>query len=247
MAQALPRASFNSAGLVRLLADLELADGADPPVAGTKQSVRQSVAERLSLWLDWTDAVALSDALTGAQATPVQDAATTVASPAAVLDELARLRATLTRAIQNDELLSAPTARPAATPLPATDHGDPTDFATYRRCCLDHQRSMAAGITPLRARVRAALAGRSAALGQLAALDAVMDKALAAREHHLMSTVPLLLEKHFKRLGQAAGGTAWLPGYCRDMQAVLLAELALRLQPIDGLVDTLQTDTPRQA
>jgi hypothetical protein len=278
MAQALPRASFNSAELVRLLAQLEPGAGANTRATGS----RHSVAERLSLWLDWTDAVALSDALSGGPSAlhlPAEPghgpeilpghatAPAPVGAFSTVSADVARCRSLVTLAIQHDELLSAATAAraaplasppaaprdapqdapPAAAHPAAIDSGDATDFAPYRRCCLDHQRSMAAGIAPLRARVRAALASRSAALGQLAALDAVMDKALAVREQHLMSTVPLLLEKHFKRLAQAASGSAWLARFCQDMQAVLLAELAQRLQPIDGMVDTLQTETTRQA
>ena len=63
---------------------------------------------------------------------------------------------------------------------------------------------MAAAVGPLRASARAVLSGRSAALRQLAALDAVLDQALAAREASLLATVPVLLGKRFVQLD--AGG-----------------------------------------
>ncbi|HSI56720.1 MAG TPA: DUF3348 family protein, partial [Ideonella sp.] len=55
------KSSFNSSTLVRLLAELTTAD-----VAGSKQSL----AERLGLWLGWADAISLSAALNGHSARP---------------------------------------------------------------------------------------------------------------------------------------------------------------------------------
>ena len=65
MTQAVSRTRFNSAGLVRILAELAVADVADP---------KQTFAERLGEWLDFKDALALYSALnsaaTGARSTP---------------------------------------------------------------------------------------------------------------------------------------------------------------------------------
>ena len=93
---------------------------------------------------------------------------------------------------------------------------------------------MEASIAPLRARLRAALTRKSADMARLAAMDAVLEQALGARERSLLATVPALLEKHFVRSHAAAGV------FRKDMQAVLLAELELRLQPIDGLLAALR-------
>ena len=92
--------------------------------------------------------------------------------------------------------------------------------------------------------------------GAFAALDAVLEQALATRERNLLATLPLLLAKRFGHLYKAhqealgdrlalddpemwmrPGG--WLAMYCRDMQAVLLAELEVRLQPVAGLIEAL--------
>ena len=88
-------------------------------------------------------------------------------------------------------------------------------------------------------------------MAQLAAVDAVMEQALGAQEHNLLSAVPGLLEKHFVRLRQAhqalpdepEGGAlpvAWQDVFCKDMQAVLLAELELRFEPVEGLLEALR-------
>jgi hypothetical protein len=113
---------------------------------------------------------------------------------------------------------------------------------------------MEAGIGPLRARLREALARQSPAMGRLAALDAVMDEALREREQSVLSQMPSLLQKHYERLaaghrastvppGEAPeappGPGPWLAEFRRDMQRLLLAELDLRLQPAVGLLEAL--------
>ena len=137
------------------------------------------------------------------------------------------------------------------------------EFSPYRRACQTHQRAMAAVIAPLRGRVRQALTALSPALGRLAALDAVFDEALRDRERQLLSTVPVLLEQHFERLRRAHSTTRfharaslsaadsrsparWLVEYGGDMQQVLLAELDVRLQPIEGMVEAIGHEITRR-
>jgi hypothetical protein len=97
---------------------------------------------------------------------------------------------------------------------------------------------MEVAIGPLRGRLRAVLAGRSPDMARLAALDAVMEQVLGAQEHRLLATLPALLEKHFVRL-RDAGGDDWRTVFQRDLQGVLLAELDIRLQPVEGLLEAL--------
>ena len=188
MTQAVSRTRFNSAGLVRMLAELAVADVADP---------KQTFAERLGEWLDFKDALALYSALNSAAA-----GAPSRAAPAAALrGQLVQVRGELAAAVA-----AAGTTQPGGTnlalptPLPNAAPESTADFAPFHRYYLAHQRAMAAAVSPLRASARAALAGRSAALRQLAALDAVLDQALAAREASLLATVPVLLGKRFAHL-----------------------------------------------
>lgn len=128
---------------------------------------------------------------------------------------------------------AAPAAPDAPPPL--------TDFAPYRQRYLARQQAMDAAVGPLRGRLRARLAGKSPAMARLAAVDVVMEQVLGAQERSLLGSVPTLLEKHFKRLRQAAP-EGWLDAFHQDARDVLLAELELRFQPVDGLLEALRAE-----
>jgi hypothetical protein len=197
------RTRFNSSQLVRCLAGLG--------VGGAEATT--TVPERLGQWLDWTDAIALSGALSAAaQATPDNAVASPTAQQRAEAAVAAadRVRADLIRALEAGH---AGAEDPDATP------------AERRRRHQALQRTMEMRLPPLRAELRTALAGLSPALAQLAALDAVLERALAARERHLLGTVPGWLERHDATTRHTA----------------LLAELDTRMQPIDGLLQTLRS------
>jgi hypothetical protein len=280
MATGLPRTHLSSSTLIRLLHEHAGADGAE---------AKLTFAERLSQWLGWTDAIALSAVLNGSGSTPVPSTvATGRFMPArGVLAEVDRVRTDLAHAIHTDRVIAPQpparvkpaktTKRPSAQALaadpPAAPPDDPADFAPCRRQLTAHQRTMTERIATLRADVRLALTNQSAALGQLAAVDAVMDDALAAREKHVLSLVPALLERRFDKLlaenqapadaavpephpAQAESAAAtppappapppWRIACGREMQDVLLAELDLRLQPVQGMVDALDQEITRQ-
>lgn len=214
----LPRTSLNGSALVGLLAQWALVD---------RPSAPPSFVEGLGHWLGWKDAIPLSAALQ-ASLVPLGAAGASAGTPSAVAQQLTRVRQSLVSAISDDG---------------STAREDGSSFVPFRRRYFGLQQSMAAAIGPLRADVRAATAQRSPALRRLAALDAVMADALAAREQTLLAVMPVLLEKHFSRLRQAPPakppGTPWLSVFRADMQRLLLAELELRLQPSLGLLDTL--------
>ncbi len=263
MARAAPRISFNSSTFIRLLSELAVAE---------VEVSRQPFAERLGLWLDWTAAIPLSAALHAAAPAPAPDTAS--AKPAAgaagtaAAEAMARVRAEVVQAIATDALLTSPVPGTRQAPSAASaDGGHNTDFSPYRRCYQAHQRLMQARIAPLRAQVRETLAGQSAALGKLAALDGVLDQALAARERSLLATVPSLLAARFARLQRAhlakratppgfeSPGQGpqrqtqtddWLALACREMQSVLEAEMDIRLQPVQGLVEALSNGVATQ-
>ena len=249
---ALPRTGFNSAELIRLLGELDVAD-----VAGAVEST-QGLAERLGAWLDWTDAISLSAALEAGAADSRPNAPPAARGPGIdIVEEFNRVRSALGRSIATDELWAADKSGfgKVLTPAAGLVVAPAADFLPYRRCHAAHQRAMAASIGPLRTQVRAALSAQSPALGRLAALDAAMDAALAPRERQWLSTLPTLLERHFVRLGRAhpqpdpntpadapPQPAAWLAVFCSDMRAVLLAELTLRLLPVEGMIEALRDE-----
>jgi len=246
MATGMTGSTLNSARLVRVLAGLAVADGAESKL---------SFAERLGQWLDFNDAMSLFSALNEGAAGASGTAKGRTDD--ALLAEFERVRRTLTESIMTDGVLNPGRARiKLPTPAPNASAENAADFSPYHRYCLAHQRDMGAAIAPLRGAARAALAAQSPDLRQLATLDAVLEQALANRERNLLATVPLLLAKRFGNLYKAhraawegppeaddpaawmqPGG--WLAGYCSEMQAVLLAELDVRLQPVAGLIEAL--------
>ncbi|WP_057920600.1 DUF3348 domain-containing protein [Lysobacter capsici] len=246
MMQAPRRATVRGPTFIRTLARLTAADV--PPPA-------RSLSDQLSQWVDWTHAVALSTALDGRP-------------PAALLDdrilrsadddECARVRASLTSAIVADRAFAAATPR-GPGPANAADADETLDFPFYRQRYLALQQTMEAGVGRLRERLRAMLTHGEPGMVRLAAVDAVMERALSRRERALLSAAPTLLSEHFERLRQAAltaaadaadeaaddappaASTAWLEVFRKDMQNVLLAELDVRLQPAQGLLAALRT------
>lgn len=235
MSPGLQRTRFTDPALIRLLAQLAKLD-----VRGSDQVF----AERLSRWLHWTDAgdlsVALNDGTVASQApAPV--------SPAAGAAEVTRLREAMVAAIKDDCSPPDEPRHPKLTESSAAVSRDAqADFSTYRLRYLTRQQAMEASIQPLRGRLRAALSSSSADMARLAALDAVMERVLSAHERALLSGVPGLLMKHFEDLrgshqasGEGSQPEDWMLVFRNNMQGVLLAELDMRLQPVEGLLAAL--------
>lgn len=248
--QAPQRTAFSGPALIRLLSRLTDVDFPEPG---------QSLADRLSQWLGWTDALALSTALNGA---PPAVAAGTRASGHAEENECDRVRTSLAKAIAGDSVLAPATRR---GPAQAAAQGAPmdasVDYPVFRQRYISMQQAMETAVGNLRGRLRVSLAARTPEMTRLAMVDAVMARALSERERSLLGAVPALLAGHFERLrtsGQAgpadagagalASGDAavvapgaWLDVFRKDMQSVLLAELGVRFQPVEGLLAALRT------
>lgn len=202
--------------LTRLLARL-----ADAPPA----DARPAFAERLGHWLSWTDAISLSTALNTAPTEPAPGLLGALGSEAT---DFQRVRTALESSIAEG---------------PREPMVSPTDFAPHRRHCIAQQQAMHDAVGALRQRLRDALSRRSPAGVRLAALDAAMDQALAGQERGLLGLVPLRLQAHFERMKRAAAeGTHWLDAFHEDMTHVLRAELAHRLLPAQGLLDTISRE-----
>jgi hypothetical protein len=210
----------------------------------------QSLSQRLSQWLDWTHSIALSTALDGE---PVAGVGSVSPLACAEEEECAHARAVLARAITDDG--AGATARRLPTAVSSADAK--VDYAPFRQRYQTMQRSMQSATGRLRGRLRDRLAEGTVDMARLAEVDAVMERALSPREQTLLAVVPNLLGEHFERLRQAglssladepasqdkpaSPSRAWLDVFRRDMQSVLLAELDLRFQPVEGLLAALRT------
>ena len=194
----------------------------------------QSASDCLSLWLGWTDAIALSAALSGA-APSVPPAAR--AADGGEMRDCAELRAVLSQSILDDATLVAARRRWQARASAAAV----ADYSMYRQRYLAMQQAMEREIGALRTRLRETLAAGGEGQRRLAALDAIMGQVLSERENRVLAGIPSLLEGYFERLqaappGQADAAVDWQDLFRKDMQRVLLAELDIRWQPVEGLM-----------
>jgi hypothetical protein len=255
MTKSLPRTNFHSSGLLRILADLFIVEAAES---------KQVFAERLGQWLDYSDAITLHAAHNaGAASSSAAQCGVQSVTGVAVEEEFARVRTALVNSITSS---CSPNIGGTRIKLPTPKPGAAFDLAAaydpYRRFYLAHQGAMESSVRPLRASVRQALSRASATLKQLAALDEALDKIGCVRERHLLSTVPLLLERRFEQLlkahqqplvdtRQVDASALWMPpggglaDFCNELQGVLLAELDLRLQPTVGLIEALRNEADR--
>ncbi|AOD16110.1 DUF3348 domain-containing protein [Xanthomonas fragariae] len=244
MAKVSPRASLSGPAFIRLLARLS-----DAHLAQSNHAL----ADRLSQWIDWTRAVAVSKALDGKlpdtddlpEPRPLDVEACTRVRTALATSSVADLDAVVARARDD-----ARTAAQADAPTPVLD------YAPFRQHYLTMQRGMRTATGDLRGRLRDLLALVSSDMARLAEVDAVMELTLSPHEQTLLNTVPNLLGAHFERLRDAAYASSpstdrdaaprpvsdgWLDVFRKDVQSVLLAELDVRFHPIEGLLAALRT------
>jgi len=218
--------------LVRLLADTT-----SVPVDVS----RQDFAEQLSQWLGALDAVTLHGTHQSLKSVVGSSPlGTSPHSPAALEVHFQRVRSALVARVsepvrlpngahEGGQSASRLLRAAAEAPLAAGE----ASFAPYRQHCQALQRHMGLKIATLRAQVRQVLAHGAAPLRQLSEMDAVWEQMLTTREAKLLSTVTALLEKRFDHLR----GAGELARYAPEQQAVLLAELNVRLLPVVGLVE----------
>lgn len=244
MAKVAPRAPLSGPAFIRLLARLSEAHIAQS---------NHALADRLSQWIDWTRAVAVSKALDGKlpdtddlpEPRPLDAEACARVRTGLAASSVTELDALVVRVraeARNAALADAPVAAP--------------DFAPFRQHYLAMQRAMRTATGDLRGRLRDLLALASTDMARLVEVDAVMELTLSPREQSLLNTVPSLLGAHFERLRDAAQAQhrptdddaapravpdGWLDVFRKDMQSVLLAELDVRFHPIEGLLAALRT------
>ncbi len=219
-----PSSTLRGPRLVRQLAGLA-GTAADAPA--------QPLSQLLSHWLEWKHAVALARVLDAPQGQDAGPAPGHRAVPAAAA-ALADARVSLAQALARDRAFAAGPDGPRP----------PLEWTWFQQRHMALQHLIESGAANLRQDLRQRLAGQSPALARLAAIDAVMEQALARPTRTLLARATPVLEHHFHRLQRAAldaradgpDAPSWLDGFRHDMRELLLAELDLRLQPAEGLL-----------
>ncbi len=210
-------------------------------------------AERLAQSLHVVEAIQLQAALQGLRtpegAAPARARAARAAELAA---DLQRVRDALQAAIGREVL-----------PPGGAGADDATD-GPWRQRHQALQRQMEQMVGALRGHVRAALARGTAHQRRLAVLDELLEQLLAPREQQALPAAVAVLARRHAQLKQAHRATlqasgagddpaawrapgGWLHTYAQDWRAALAAELDLRLDPVAGLLASLDapatTDT----
>lgn len=219
-------------------------------------------AERLGLLLNFANSIILSDALKHQRAATAAPGATTAET---VKAEFLRVQGHLVETIVRSCTPGATGTRikwPALKADTAPISYAPFSYEPFQRFYLAHQRDIDASARGLRTTVRDAMTGVSARLDQLVALDIALEDTLWDHSRRFFSVIPRFLEKRFTHLQDTQQQThnskppadgvvsvvasvqslAWQQQFCRETQALLLAELEARLQPVIGLIEALDNE-----
>lgn len=219
-----------SSRLVRLLRSW------DPPEA---EAAGPDPAEGMAAWLGAFDTITLQATLGQLERLPQRPPAPVSALESAARDlaaEAAQVRDALLSAIAREVL-----------PLAAA-RGPDAAWSTYAERQQELQRRMEQMTGDLREQVRSRIAVLSDRLRRLAVLDATLAPVLAGREQQLLPALAGPLKRRCAALRRAVPADSpeptpeppgWLADFDKDWRALLLAELELRLEPVQGLLDAL--------
>jgi hypothetical protein len=262
MTRALPRTHFNSSRLTRFLTESAMIDAAP---------VTDDVGQKLGDWLNFRQAIALHGVLNPEPQPAAQQPAhlrrVAVMTPEALTRHVDKVRAQLEQSISQGAPSGSGLARIDMPPAELDEPIEPkTAYEAYRRFYAAHQRQMEVSIQTLRSQVRGQLSKSAPSLQQLATLDAAFENILSDREAVLLGKVSKMLEKrfaqalkqHLKKQADAltegsdpASATtvspmAWLLPLRQALRTALLAELDTRLQPVLGLLEAFNQNTPQE-
>lgn len=262
MTRALPRTHFNSSRLTRFLTESAMIDAAP---------VTDDVGQKLGDWLNFRQAIALHGVLNPEPQPAAQQPAhlrrAGVMTPEALTRHVDKVRAQLEQSISQGAPSGSGLARIDMPPAELDEPIEPkTAYEAYRRFYAAHQRQMEVSIQTLRSQVRGQLSKSAPSLQQLATLDAAFENILSEREAVLLGKVSKMLEKRFAQAlkqhlnkqadalvegSDPASATtvspmAWLVPLRQALRTALLAELDTRLQPVLGLLEAFNQNTPQE-
>lgn len=133
-------------------------------------------------------------------------------------------------------------------------------YEPYRKFYVRRQSELGKKIRILSSDIRAALSGLSPQCARLSLLDQGLSDILSARRQELFAVIPRLLGNRFRQLLDENWDTlpreptakdlapwmkpgGWLGLFCVKMQQILLAEMAVRLLPVVGMVESLSDES----
>ncbi len=127
--------------------------------------------------------------------------------------------------------------------------GEP-EFEPVLNAWLVLQRRIAATSRQLRDKVRKSMKDQGQALARLAELDSVFDHTIAGYTSQCFAQVTQVLEQQFRQLqapsdqphNSSHAPDHWFYRYCEEAQALLLAELDVRLEPVLGLLEACHNE-----
>lgn len=127
---------------------------------------------------------------------------------------------------------------------------DELEFEPMLNAWLALQRRIAANSRQLRDKTRKAMKDQGQNLARLAELDAVFDHTMAGYTSQCFANLSQVLEQRFQQLqapsaeNQTSSPTPdnGFHRYCEEAQALLLAELDVRLEPVLGLLEACHNE-----
>lgn len=230
-----------SASLGRSRLHRLLSDWSSPPTTGASTDAAR-------LWASWLQPLQAVQLQAGLDA--VEAAALAAPQPPSAGQlrgfqlEVDRIRGAWQGAVDPAELAPDEPAAVAAVEARWPGHAALSGFDRYRRVHLEWQRQMAAMVDPLRAQVRRAWARAGGRWQRLASLDVLVESLLQVPDARAMAQLPAWLQvryDHWMADGSSPG--EGITHFFADWQALVDAELELRLQPVQGLLDDCLQDT----
>lgn len=249
-----------SSRLQRVLLELAVVDG---------ELSQIQFADKLGELISLSDAIVLAESLRGLKKRPFAAAENTDNANTVFLQARAEMLGFIVNSfvLEGDE---APAGGVSSFILPRPNRDTLDDpnagFVAYQRFYSLHQSEMDHRVVTLRRQLQHIMAGRTPELAQLAALDSSMADTMADFSRRAFAGIPHLLAKRFYSLNQQYrqerlndGATSsvvddaslwlkkdgWLDRFIREMQAVLLAELELRLMPVIGMLEALEFEVEK--
>jgi len=229
MTLAVTPAPHRNVRLVKLLTDLAMIEEDWP---------QRDFADRLGLMLNFADSIVLADAH---KVRPERGFVAATDSAEELKQAVLHTKSRLVQGVIDS--CTGAVERPKIRWPKVTEADEAISFERFQRFYLAHQLEQDQGVRLIRASARDALSGCTPALKKLALLDQTLEDTLWEQTRRFFALIPALLERRFDQL-QASGQEQdrWLLQLARDIQALLLAELDLRLQPVLGLVEALETE-----